>query len=59
MTAWTSESGASAMAATWRIQAPAATSMPMANHLERNRPTALRERVAEAGRPARRRRRGA
>ena len=47
MTAWTSDSGASAIAPTWRIQAPAATSMPIANHLERKRPTALRERVAQ------------
>ena len=48
MTAWTSESGASARAKTWRHQAPSATSMPSANHLERNSPTALRNRVAEA-----------
>ena len=41
MTAWTSESGAMARAATWRTQAPNATSMPIANHFDLNRPTAL------------------
>ena len=35
MTVWTIESGASAMAATWKAQAPVATTMPRANHLER------------------------
>ena len=34
MTAWTSDRGASAIAATWNSQAPIATPMPMANHLE-------------------------
>ena len=42
MTAWTSESGASASAATCSAHAPTATSMPIANHFERNSPTALR-----------------
>ena len=59
MTAWTRDSGASAMAATCRIQAPAATSMPMANHFERNRPAALLDRVAQVDVRARRRRHGA
>ena len=30
-----------ARAATWRIQAPNATSMPIANHFDLKRPTAL------------------
>ena len=34
MTVWTIESGASAMAATWKPHAPVATSMPSANHFE-------------------------
>jgi hypothetical protein len=41
MIAWTTESGASARAATWNVQATSATSIPIVNHLERNRPTAL------------------
>ena len=41
-TTWTMDSGASASAATCRIQAPAAIAMPIANHFERNRPRALR-----------------
>jgi hypothetical protein len=41
MTAWTSDSGASASAATCSDQAPSATSIPSVNHLERNRPAAL------------------
>ncbi len=41
MTAWTIESGAMASAATWKTHAPSATSMPIANHFERKRPTAL------------------
>ena len=41
MTACTSERGAMASAATWRIQAPSATSMPIANHFDLNRPAAL------------------
>ena len=32
-TAWTTDSGAKASAATWKNQAPVATAMPMANHL--------------------------
>ena len=32
-TAWTTDSGAKARAATWNSQAPAATAMPIANHL--------------------------
>ena len=59
ITACTSESGASASAATWKIHATMATSMPIVNHLERNRPTALRNRVLAARRRAPRRRRGA
>ena len=42
MTAWTSDSGARAMAATWKIQAPMATPMPIANHREVQRFFALR-----------------
>ena len=42
MTACTSESGASARAATWKIQAPAATSIPIANHFDLKRPMPLR-----------------
>ena len=33
-TAWTTESGANASAATWKNQAPVATAMPIANHLQ-------------------------
>ena len=36
MTAWTSESGASAMAPTWKSHATTATPMPMANQRDRN-----------------------
>ena len=35
-TTWTTHIGASASAATWKPQAPVATSMPIANHFERN-----------------------
>ena len=42
MTAWTSDSGARAMAATWSAQAPTATSMPIANQRERNSDAPLR-----------------
>ena len=35
-TACTTEIGASAIAATWKSQAPSATAMPIANHLEAN-----------------------
>ena len=41
MTACTSDSGASASAATWSDHATSATSIPSANHFERNSPTAL------------------
>ena len=47
MTACTSDSGASARAATWKLQATSATPMPIAHHLEANRAAALRERVAD------------
>ena len=47
MTAWTSDSGASASAATWKIQAPSATAMPIANHLERNERDGAGQRVAQ------------
>ena len=33
-TAWTTDSGAKAIAATWKNQAPVATAMPIANHLD-------------------------
>ena len=33
-TTWTTESGASEIAATWSAQPPAPTSMPIANHFE-------------------------
>ena len=33
-TAWTTEIGAIAIAATWRIHAPTATPMPIANHFD-------------------------
>ena len=36
-TAWTTESGAKARAATWKNQAPVATAMPIANHFEEKR----------------------
>ena len=42
MTAWTSERGASAIAATWKSHAPIATPMPIANHFEVQRLRALR-----------------
>ena len=42
MTAWTSDSGAMAIAATCRAHAPKATSMPIANQRERNRAAPLR-----------------
>ena len=45
MTAWTRERGASAMAATWKIQAPIATPMPIANHFDVQRPLRAPERV--------------
>ena len=35
-TAWTTDSGANASAATWSSQAPAATPMPIANHFDAN-----------------------
>ena len=35
-TAWTSDSGATAMAATWKIHAAEAISMPIENSLEAN-----------------------
>ena len=35
-TAWTSESGATAMAATWKIHAAEAISIPIENNLEAN-----------------------
>ena len=38
ITAWTSESGATAIAATWSIQASAATRKPIVHHRERNSP---------------------
>ena len=38
----TSDIGAIASAATCRVQAPTATAMPIANHLDRNRSTAER-----------------
>ena len=41
-TAWTSDSGATAIAATWKIQAAEAISIPIANSLEAN--SALAER---------------
>ena len=41
MTACTSDSGASASAATWKDHAISATSIPSVNHLERNSPIAL------------------
>ena len=41
-TTWTTDSGASASAATWRIHAPRAITMPSANHEDRNRARALR-----------------
>src|SRR4051812_18679310 len=43
MTGWTIESGAIAIAPTWRTHAPTATSMPIANHLDAKRPLALRQ----------------
>jgi hypothetical protein len=39
---WTTDSGATASAATWRAKATAAIAMPMANQRERNRSRALR-----------------
>ena len=45
ITAWTVDSGARARAATWSTQAPNATSMPIANHLERKSAAPLLERV--------------
>ena len=33
-TAWTTDSGANLSANTWKTQAPVATAMPMANHLQ-------------------------
>ena len=41
-TAWTSERGASDIAATWNAQAPAAIAIPIANSLEANSPRAER-----------------
>src|SRR3954451_7952672 len=41
-TAWTTESGAKASAATWKNQALVATAMPIANHLEENRSLTVR-----------------
>ena len=45
MTACTSESGASAMAATWKSHAPIATPMPIANHFEVQRSAGAAQRV--------------
>jgi hypothetical protein len=42
ITAWTSEMGAMASAATCRTHAPRATAKPIVHHLEENRPVALR-----------------
>jgi drug/metabolite transporter (DMT)-like permease len=39
-TTWTTDMGASASAATWNSHAPRATSMPIENQRERNRPAA-------------------
>ena len=41
-TAWTTESGAKASAATWKSHAPAAMAMPIANHLHEYSCTAVR-----------------
>src|SRR5205814_2507411 len=51
MTGWTTESGAIAIAATWKTQARTATAQPMANHLEQKRPLALESgwRMSTAG----------
>ena len=46
-TAWTSDSGATAMAATWKIQAPVAINMPIANNLDANSALAERQRMAD------------
>src|SRR3954447_25622334 len=42
MTGWTTESGAMAIAATWKTHAKTAVAQPMANHFEQKRPLALR-----------------
>src|SRR4051794_25015988 len=42
MTGCTTESGAIAIAATWKTQAKVAVSQPMTNHFEEKRPLALR-----------------
>ena len=36
-----------ASAATWKTQAPSATSMPIANHFERNRPDRAGQRMPQ------------
>ena len=41
ITAWTSESGASVIAATWKPQATVAIAKPIAHHLDANRARAL------------------
>ena len=46
ITAWTSEIGASASAATCSTQATSATAKPIAHHLERKSARGARERVA-------------
>src|SRR3954452_7323054 len=41
ITGWTTDSGAIAIAATWKTHAPTATSQPIVNHLLQKRPLAL------------------
>src|SRR4051794_13710234 len=41
ITGWTTDSGAMAIAATWKTHAMTATHQPIANHFEQNRPFAL------------------
>ena len=45
-TAWTTDIGAKARAATWKNQAPVATAMPMANHLDLKSSAAGAQRMA-------------
>ena len=49
-TAWTTDSGAKASAATWKNQAPVATAMPIANHLHEYSCFAVRKRMPDVDR---------
>ena len=58
-TAWTTDIGARASAATWKPQAPIATTMPIANHFEREQRLRRVQRVLDVDRRRPRKRRGA